>query len=150
MRKVSIFSTLGNNEKHIMTNATIWGDLQVEIASHGIGSNGMKVVVGESQVTLESNQAELPAGDFTLFFMPQKVKSGYDDRPQGYSDSYDLDEDNSSSVSINDVQAKILSIGAALNELYEMMGKLANSTSPEVTKLQDKAEQLKKNLGLFD
>jgi hypothetical protein len=146
MRKVTIYSTIGNDSKEAFVSSTTWGDLQNELAVKQISASGMKVIIGESQLTLESNQAELPLGDFTLFFMPQKVKSG------AWANEDDDDDFSvpTSNTPIGLVQTKILNIGNALNELYEMVSKLPSNGDPVVAKLQEKADQLKKNLGLFD
>jgi len=145
MRKVTIYSTIGNDMKEVMVSSMNWGDLQGELSRNGVNSNGMKAIIGDSQLTLESNQAELPMGDFTLFFMPQKVKSGAwnddeDDEPRlsGYP------------ASIENAKALVLSIGEDLNELYEILSNLPKNSNPAVAKLQDKASELKRNLGIFE
>src|SRR6267378_8646398 len=76
-RKWTIYNTIGNNQTTGETSGNTWGDLQSELNRRGISFSGMKVVVGETQVSLESSAAQLPEGEFTLFFMPQKVKSGF-------------------------------------------------------------------------
>lgn len=75
-RKVKTFNTLGSNKKEFYSDAKTWGALQEDLKACDIAFEGMKVVVGASQVTLEFPEAELPGGDFMLFLLPQKVKSG--------------------------------------------------------------------------
>lgn len=149
MRKVTIYSTIGTDSKEIMTNAANWGDLQSEFAHNSLNYSGMKAVIGESQVTLESNQAELPGGDFTLFFMPQKVKSG-----AIWSHEEDEDDEPVRPVQVNatieNAKALVLSIGEDLNELYSILSNLPKDSNPAVAKLQSKAEELKRNLGIFE
>lgn len=79
MREVTSYSTLGGNQKTFRTSARVWRELQTDLTSNGVSFSGMKAVIGETQVTLESAEATLPEGDFTLFLTAQKVKSGNDD-----------------------------------------------------------------------
>lgn len=148
MRKLTIYSTVGNDMKEVFVQSTLWGDLQGELAGKGINVNGMKAIIGDSQVTLESNQAVLPEGEFILFLMPGKVKSGViwsigneDEEEEGYP------EDDTPK---GQIKAKILSIGNDINELYVMVDNLTDSNDPAVQQLQQKAAEIKKNFGLFD
>lgn len=75
MSKVTIFSTGGAN-KSIDVNSTTWGDLQKELSNHGVSTSGMKAVVGQTRVTLEHKDAQIPSDDFNLFLLPVKTKSG--------------------------------------------------------------------------
>lgn len=150
MRKVTIYSTIGNDMKEVMVNSMNWGDLQVELSRNGVNASGMKAIIGDSQLTLESNQAELPSGDFTLFFMPQKVKSGI---LWGHNDDEDDDRESirpAAPANIENAKALVLSIGEDLNELYTILSNLPTAASPAVAKLQNQAEQLKKNMGIFE
>jgi len=56
------------------TEARTFGDLQKEMKN--VKWNGMRVVVRETKNTLQKADALLPAGDFILFLVPEKVKSG--------------------------------------------------------------------------
>tara|TARA_R110002126_G_scaffold47605_3_gene133359 strand:+ start:8447 stop:8683 length:237 start_codon:yes stop_codon:yes gene_type:complete len=75
-RKVTVVSTQANDRQEVQTSATTWGELKGEISSMINGD--MKVTVRETRVNLEHEDAELPAGDFTIFLFPNKVKSGWD------------------------------------------------------------------------
>lgn len=75
-RTVKVFSTVGSNKSQCETSATNWETLQEELAGKGVLLSGMKAIVGGSEVTLESPNAQLPSGDFMLFLVPDKVKSG--------------------------------------------------------------------------
>lgn len=77
-RKVLVFSTTGQNGKEVTTDSKTWEQLKRALSSNSVTHSGMKAVVGESKVTLESPNAELPTGNFTLFLMPKKTKSGTD------------------------------------------------------------------------
>lgn len=78
-RKVTVYSTTGKRAEQLenVTSAE-WLELQGVLKEVGIPFSGMKAVVGETRVTLESEKAVLPEGDFTLFLMPVKTKSGAD------------------------------------------------------------------------
>jgi hypothetical protein len=75
-RKITIYNTVGQNKQTLESSATTWGELQKELHAKNIETKNMKTVIGETQNSLESPQGSLMAGDFTLFMMPQKVKSG--------------------------------------------------------------------------
>lgn len=74
-KQIRIYSQ-GFGEKVLDSKANTWKELQAELDSKNINYSGMKSVIGESQLTLESPDAVLPAEGFTLFLMPIKTKSG--------------------------------------------------------------------------
>lgn len=75
--KVTVFSTKGAKRSVIETSATTWGVLKDQLMANNIPVDGMRAIVGETKVTLESSAAVLPVDfDFTLFLSPTKVKSG--------------------------------------------------------------------------
>lgn len=76
MRRVTVFSTVGKSAEFIDTDAVIWKDLKSLIQGRQINLSNMKSVIGETQNTLESDEGVLPDGDFTVFLMPIKTKSG--------------------------------------------------------------------------
>jgi hypothetical protein len=86
MKNVLIYFTSGASGKTITTQARTWEGLQKDLSENDIQFSNMKAVVGESRVTLESPMAELPQGDFTLFLMPKKTKSGIDYLNMPYKD----------------------------------------------------------------
>lgn len=84
-RKVTVFSTVGSKKVIVETEATIWRELKKDLDAKGIAYNGMRAIIGENQLTLESDGAKLPIGlsvgdsitnDFTLFLSAKKIKSG--------------------------------------------------------------------------
>lgn len=64
-----------NERKNITTTATTWGDLKAEVENI-YNLTDIKVVVKETKATLDLAGAVLPEGDFTIYLMPSKVKSG--------------------------------------------------------------------------
>lgn len=76
-RNVTIYHTVGQNKRVIRSAAVYWEDLQKELLDrYQISTDNMKVVIGETQNSLESARAVLLNHDFSLLMMPQKVKSG--------------------------------------------------------------------------
>jgi hypothetical protein len=84
MKNVTVFNTQSNTPSSFTTEATTYGEIKHLIP----GADSMKVVVRETKVTLENDEAVLPEGDFTLFLFPEKVKSGAID-----SSDYDADDE---------------------------------------------------------
>ncbi len=79
MRNILIYTTIGENEKTIQSQSTKWGALQRDLEGYGVQHDGMKAIVGETRNTLESSEAQLPEGDFTLYLMQKKSKAGLTD-----------------------------------------------------------------------
>lgn len=78
MKQVTVYSTsLGTESKIFSTNARTFGELINDLSSNGIeyNSGNMKAILG-TRVTLESREAQLPEGNFQLFLLPKKTKSG--------------------------------------------------------------------------
>ena len=79
--KVTVFSTKGKKRSTVETTAQTWGELREVLSGNGVETSGMRSIIGETQLTLESSKAILPDYDFTLFLSPVKVKSGCDVDP---------------------------------------------------------------------
>jgi len=77
MRKVKIYSTVGTSGT-IDTNVRTLGELKPLLRQQGINYDGMKMLVGETRNELGVDEAVLPEGDFKLYLMPEKTKSGID------------------------------------------------------------------------
>lgn len=153
MKQVTVYSTAGQNKRVIETTAATWGELQNLLADQGVSYSGMKAVVGETQVTLESNAAMVPDSNFTLFLLPQKVKSGlygFDEDCDCDKDEYDDEEDDEELTPKEQVVAKVGEIQEALDELVELINSLESSADPKTADLRDKAAELKRNLGIFE
>jgi len=75
MRKIKIYTTLGSPGT-IETSVTTLGDLRPELSSRGIDISGMKLLIGETRNELSEDVAILPEGDFKLYLVPSKTKSG--------------------------------------------------------------------------
>jgi len=62
------------DEQYIETDVQTWGDLKPLITN--FSTNNIRAVVRDTRNSLESNQALLPEGEFTLFLYHKQVKSG--------------------------------------------------------------------------
>ena len=77
MKTVKIFSTKTQKSESIETSATTWSELRSEIlAKTSALKEDMVASVFETKVTLVSDQAVLPTGNFILVLTPAKTKSG--------------------------------------------------------------------------
>ncbi len=83
-RKVRIFST--KVKAQIDTDVTSWGELKNILRDREIPYNGMTAALSGSNLSLESNSAQLPNTDFVLYLMPQKTKSGINIEAFSYMD----------------------------------------------------------------
>ncbi len=165
-RTVTVYNTIGSNQIPVETNATTWGELQLDLDRRGVSYHGMKVVVGETQVSLESSAAQLPDTAFRLFLMPQKVKSGNFGNDEALVDwedgikwtDYDWGDDDNIPEDYQFKTKKDLTVARAkkaqsyLNKIinYLILDEKKSITDPEVANLQKTADEIKKNLGLFD
>lgn len=148
MRNIMLFSSLGKSHQVIESDAPMWGELKRELSRRNISLSNMKAVIGENQLTVESDEAMLPDGDFTLFLMNVKTKSGAAvkiDRKQLLENIKALIakkpelKDNFKSGKLNMTQMP----SDVLQELYNKFSG-GSSTIPTPTATQQKKEEPKK------
>lgn len=163
-RRIRVYNTSGQNNKVIDSSATTWGDLKSDLDAHGISYSGMKVVVGETQNTLESVQAVLPEGEMTLFLMPQKVKSGSEynfmiDPINGIKfhdvdwTDYDKSVEDYEFISEKDLAlAKLAKARVYIESAERYLRNNPNKSSgdPEVDNLTKMAAQIQANINVFE
>ena len=77
MRKIKIYTTAGMPGT-IETNISTLGELKPLLRQREINYDGMKMLVGETKNELSVDEATLPEGDFKLYLMSAKTKSGVD------------------------------------------------------------------------
>jgi hypothetical protein len=149
--QVTVYTGTGSS-KVINTEAAKWGDLINDLSRNGVSYNSgnTKAVIGETEVTLESNDAVLPTDNFTLFLLPQKVKSGYE---ESYEDSYNdegEDEGADAPSSAPVVSPENWTKGDALAAIQQTMQKLSDIQryvqSVSSNPLDEKAKQLMNKL----
>jgi hypothetical protein len=161
-RKVTVHNTVGNNFKEIYSSASTWSELQNDLSNNGISYDGMKAVIGENQNTLESTQAQLIEGDMTLFLVPNKVKSGSDEGLIDWEDGiswHEVEPDDYSSIggdlyktSKDLALARVKYIKHNLDELVNYLTKEQKMvpSDPKIQNLTNMADEIKKNMNLFD
>ena len=76
-RKIKIYTTNGMPGT-IETNVSTLGELKPILRQREVNYDGMKLLVGETKNELSQDEAVLPEGDFKLYLMPAKTKSGVD------------------------------------------------------------------------
>lgn len=169
-RKVTIYNTIGDNAREIFSSANTWGSLMNDMNRERVPYDGMKAVVGETQNTLESSEAVLPDGEFSLFLMAGKVKSGVDDdyidEEDGIEwDDIDWDDDGEEVESYTYRSKKDLMLARAkktshyLNQIITYMIESKENGTKSPTKqeenkllksLREQAASLQKNLDIFN
>ena len=77
VRKIKIYTNVGMPGT-IETNVSTLGELKPLLSQREINFIGMKMLVGETKNELSVDEAVLPEGDFKLYLMPAKTKSGVD------------------------------------------------------------------------
>ncbi|MHA1814380.1 MAG: hypothetical protein ACTSX1_00090 [Candidatus Heimdallarchaeaceae archaeon] len=73
-RKVTLKVTSQKDLIKVESDARTFGELKKGVKE--VKWDGMRVVERSTKNTLDMDEAILPAGDFTLFLVPEKVKSG--------------------------------------------------------------------------
>jgi hypothetical protein len=139
MKNVTVFNTQSNTPSSFTTEATTYGEIKHLIP----GADSMKVVVRETKVTLENDDALLPEGDFTLFLFPEKVKSGAID-----TDNYDADDEGLLAAlgdideNIDDVQSYLSAkLDRVLAKIDELTRTLHMSPEDRLLEAQKEAEK---------
>jgi hypothetical protein len=74
MRKVVLKLTTQKDLIEHQSNASTFGELKKEMRQ--VKWSGMRVVERSTKTTLQMDDAVLPQGEFVLFLVPEKVKSG--------------------------------------------------------------------------
>ena len=78
-RKIVVMSNAnGGREVLEASSFSNWGELKDHLIGKDMWNSTLQAVVKGTRVTLSDDKAELPVGDFTLFLVPTKMKSGKD------------------------------------------------------------------------
>ena len=84
MRTIRVISTQSDRAQSVESSASTWGELQSALSGIISNVNDMKAIVRETRVSLESSEAQLPEGNFTVILSMKKIASGNETR---YTDS---------------------------------------------------------------
>jgi hypothetical protein len=76
IKEIIINQTSGAPALVVTTIAQTWEELKTELIQQNVNLSNVKAIIGETRVTLESNSAILPEGNFNLYLLPKKTKSG--------------------------------------------------------------------------
>ena len=87
MRTIRVISSQSDRAKSVESAAATWGQLQSDLSSHISDIGNMKAIVRETRVSLESPEAQLPEGNFTVILSMKKIASGSNDNGTRYTDS---------------------------------------------------------------
>ena len=131
-RKIKIFTTAGMPGT-IETNVTTLGALKPLLTQREINYNGMTILVGDTKNELSIDEATLPEGDFKIYLMPAKTKSGVD---------FDNMEDNVERINsaVRRIESKVESILAKLNASSNATSYVAPSAPTASISSEDQRE----------
>jgi hypothetical protein len=87
MRTIRVISSQSDRAKSVESAATTWNELQSDLSSHISDIGNMKAIVRETRVSLESPEAQLPQGNFTIILSMKKIASGSNDNGTRYTDA---------------------------------------------------------------
>ena len=132
VRKIKIYTANGMPGT-IETNATNLGGLKPILRERNINFDGMKMLVGETKNELSMDESILPEGDFKLYLMPAKTKSGVD---------FDDMEDNVEHITttVNRIEGKVDSILAKLNASTSATSYVTPSAPATSISMEDQRE----------
>ena len=117
IRKIKIYTTNGMPGT-IDTNATTLAGIKPLLRERNINFEGMKMLVGETKNELSMDESVLPEGDFKLYLMPAKTKSGVD---------FDDMEDN-----IENIQTNLQRVEDKVDQVLNALKNASTATSYSV------------------
>ena len=117
IRKIKIYTTNGMPGT-IDTNATTLAGIKPLLRERNINFEGMKMLVGETKNELSMDESVLPEGDFKLYLMPAKTKSGVD---------FDDMEDN-----IENIQTNLQRVEDKVDQVLNALKNASTTTSHSV------------------
>jgi hypothetical protein len=127
-RSIKVYTTVGVSGT-VETNVRTLGELKPILRQQEIDYSGMKMLVGETKNELNVDDAVLPEGDFKLYLVPQKTKSG------------------SIEDTLEEIQEEQAEQAAKLNEILSILkgngGAVAASPSASVAKSRISLEDQK-------
>lgn len=140
MRQIRIMSTQTGTVKTISSDAVTWGELKQNSDIRNSMGTSTQAIVRETKNTLEHDDAVLPEGDFTIFFVPTKTKSGGITPEEVTEIIEDKVEDAKQAI-----EEKILALETELYETLDSMRKsMIRTISPEKrVEIQSNPEYLK-------
>lgn len=117
IRKIKIYTTNGMPGT-IDTNATTLAGIKPLLRERNINFEGMKMLVGETKNELSMDESVLPEGDFKLYLMPAKTKSGVDFDDMEYN--------------IGDIQTNLQRVEDKVDQVLSALKNASTATSYSV------------------
>ena len=117
IRKIKIYTTNGMPGT-IDTNATTLAGIKPLLRERNINFEGMKMLVGETKNELSMDESVLPEGDFKLYLMPAKTKSGVDFDDMEYN--------------IGDIQTNLQRVEDKVDQVLNALKNASTATSYSV------------------
>ena len=122
----------GQNKTYTDQGFKTWGELKQVLINDGLWGSNLEAVIHEGRRSLKIDSAELPSGDFTLYLVAQKMKSGNDDQ---------LSEVLANTVAevveiLGDTEKQITSAISSINEKLERLKALKAEASAIEAELQ--------------
>lgn len=121
-RNVTIKLTTQKDLIVVESNARTFGELKKQLPN--IKWDGMRVVERSTKNTLQMDDAVLPAIDFVLFLVPEKVKSGADINP----DTASYNDLRSHLAMLNRLKNAGLSLDGKVEDLRERLRQYQSGT----------------------
>ena len=137
-RNIKIYTTNGMPGT-VETNVSTVAELKTLLRQREINYDGMKMLVGETRNELSLDEAILPEGDFKLYLMPAKTKSGVD---------FDEMDEN-----VEDILDRVENIEEKLDKVLNLLSNPISTPSiaPQVSSLsaedQREVEELRRLAG---
>ena len=145
---VTVFNTTGAQETSIQFDGSTKAELAAALTVNGINFDNMSFITGETEVTLESANAQTPTTDFTLFLVPKKVDSGNDDDDFDDDQEFDTPEVITAEPAISQETAGFIKqLEDSILLLQGIISKLKDQkiTDPHILAMQHKAAMLMQN-----
>jgi len=141
-RKIKVITTVGISGV-IETNVSNLGELKPLLSQREINYEGMKLLIGETKNELSEDVALLPEGDFKLYMVPARTKSG------GIDDNLDDIYNN-----LESIDTTLENIDETLNEMNKRLRNIENDISTILSVLEKnysnttRATESKKSMSL--
>jgi hypothetical protein len=127
-RKVTLKLTTQKDLIVFESEARTFGELKKELTN--VKWDGMRVVERATKNTLSLDEAILPATDFILFLVPEKVKAGADIDPKTAS----YNELRSHTSFLNKMKGAKLSMNGSADDLRKQLSKYLNKQAKAAVK----------------
>lgn len=127
-RKVTLKLTTQKDLIKHESNARTYGELQSELKD--VKFSGMRVVERSSKMTLQHDDAILPAGDFVLFLVPEKVKSGTGNKKLKDISTANYNELRSHASHLNKKQGANIPMGGGTEDIRKAVKAYYDSKNP--------------------